>query len=131
VLKTQTLPILELPGLWVSVDRVEFNPHVQVTPDRPYAFVYYITIHNDSTRTVTIRGRKWIVTDREGRKSILEGDGVVGEFPVLRPGEQYHYNSYHLIANDSVAEGAYLAQDEQQNRVLTRIPRFTMQIPLV
>jgi ApaG protein len=131
VLKTQSLPLLDLPGLWVSVDRVEFNPHVQVTPDRPYAFVYYITIHNDSTRTVTIKGRKWIVTDQEGQKSILEGDGVVGEFPILRPGEQFHYNSYHLIATDSVAEGAYLGQDEQKKRVLTRIPRFNMQIPLV
>jgi ApaG protein len=124
-----SIPIQELPGLWVSIDRVEFNADVQVTPDRPYGFVYYITIHNDSTHVITIKGRKWVVTNAEGQKLILEGEGVVGETPRLAPGTQFHYNSYHLVASTSVAEGAYLGEDEESNRVFTRIPKFTMEVP--
>ena len=69
-------PIRELPGLWVSLDRVEYNQHEEGTPDRPYGIVYHITIHNDSTRVVTIKGRKWVVTNTDG-----SGDVVGDEFP--------------------------------------------------
>ncbi len=125
-----TEPIAELPGLWVSLDRLEYSPNVQSTPDRPYGFVYHITIHNDSTRIVTIKGRKWVVTNHGGEKIITEGDGVVGEFPRLTPGTQFHYNSYHLIKSNSVAEGAYLGQIEDDgSKVLARIPAFKMEVP--
>ena len=122
-------PIRELPGLWVSLDRVEYNPHEEGTPDRPYGFVYHITIHNDSTRVVTIKGRKWVVTNSDNMKLVIEGDGVRGEYPRLSPGTQFHYTSYHLIASDSVAEGSYLGQVEDGERVYTRIPPFKMEIP--
>jgi ApaG protein len=122
-------PIRELPGLWVSLDRVEYNPHEEGTPDRPYGFVYHITIHNDSPRVVTIKGRKWVVTNADNSKLVIEGDGVVGECPRLTPGTQFHYQSYHLIASNSVAEGAYLGQVENGERVFTRIPQFKMEVP--
>ncbi len=122
-------PIHELPGLWVSLDRVEYNPHEEGTPDRPYGFIYHITIHNDSPRVVTIKGRKWVVTNADNSKLVIEGTGVVGECPRLTPGTQFHYQSYHLVASDSVAEGAYLGQDEAGERVFTRIPPFKMEIP--
>jgi len=119
----------ELKGLWVSLDRVEFNDQVQVTPDRPYGFVYYITIHNDSTETVTIKGRKWVVANANGSLSVTEGDGVVGEFPCLDPGGKFHYNSYHLVDSDSFAQGAYLVLTGSGSRVIARIPSFKMRIP--
>ena len=40
-------------------------------------------------RTVTIKARKWVVTNSRDEVTAIEGDGVVGEFPVLRPGEKY------------------------------------------
>ena len=122
-------PIRELPGLWVSLDRVEYSPHEEGPRDRPYAFVYHITIHNDSPRIVTIRGRKWVVTNSENAKTVIEGDKVVGETPRLTPGTQFHYQSFHLIASDSVAEGAYLGQVDNGDRVMARIPAFKMEIP--
>jgi hypothetical protein len=61
---------------------------------------------------------------RRQLKLVIEGDGVVGECPRLTPGTQFHYQSYHLIASDSVAEGAYLGQVEDGERVFTRIPPF-------
>jgi ApaG protein len=121
--------IPELDGLRVTVDRVTFMPQLQATEDRPFPFVYFITIHNDSAETVTIKGRKWVVTDADGDTVVVEGDGVVGKFPRLEPGEEFSYNSYHTIGSDSAAEGAYIGITEEGSPVLVRIPRFEMKAP--
>lgn len=123
----------ELSGLWVSVDRVEYMESQYTPSDRPHQFVYFITIHNDTQQPVTIVGRKWIVTNAAGHKLVVEGEGVVGQFPRLSPGDQFHYNSYHLLDSDSVAEGAYLGRisnNGKEEGVLTKIPSFQMKIPV-
>jgi ApaG protein len=119
----------ELKGLWVSVDLVEYSRGVQTTPERPHAFAYFITIHNDSPVAVIIKGRKWVVTSASGETLIVEGDGVVGQFPRLAPGTQFHYNSFHLVDSNSRAEGSYLGQDETGQRIFVRIPPFQLVIP--
>ena len=121
--------IPELEGLRVTVDDVKFMPQLQASEDRPFPFVYFITIHNDSEETVTIKGRKWVVTDAGGETIVVEGDGVVGKFPRLEPGEHFSYNSYHTIGSDSVAEGAYIGVTADATSVLVRIPRFEMKSP--
>jgi ApaG protein len=119
----------ELPGLDVNIDRVEYRPDVEAPADRPYAFAYYITIRNESAETVTIKGRKWVVTDTNGQRIVVEGDGVVGEFPRLEPGEQFSYHSHHVIGADSYADGSYIGVTESGEPVITRIPRFEMRVP--
>ena len=121
--------LTELKGLHVTIDRVVYVPHLEAPADRPYPFVYFITIRNDSAETVTIRGRKWVVADAEGQRVVVEGDGVVGKFPRLAPGEHFSYNSYHVIGSRSVAEGAFFGTTEQGEAVFTRIPSFVMEIP--
>jgi ApaG protein len=121
--------ITELPGLRVTVDRVVYVPHLEAPVDRPCPFVYFITIHNDSSATVTIRGRKWVVTDANDQRIVVEGDGVVGKFPKLASGEKFSYNSYHTIGSDSVAEGSFFGVAEDGTRVFTRIPSFEMRVP--
>lgn len=121
---------LELPGLHVTVDRVVHHPEAQTPPDRPHCFAYFITIHNDSDVVVTIKGRKWVVRNARGEITAVEGDGVVGQFPRIEPGDSFSYNSYHL--NDTttaVAEGSYIGLDEKGRKVLTRIPKFKMVAP--
>ena len=119
----------ELQGLRASVDRVVHVPDLEAPPDRPYPFVYFITIHNDSSETVTIKGRKWVVSDEDDQRVVVEGDGVVGKFPRLEPGEKFSYNSYHVIGSDSVAEGAFFGVTGDGEPVFTRIPRFEMHAP--
>lgn len=121
--------ISELQGLYVTIDRVVYVPHLEAPADRPYPFVYFITIHNDSNETVTIRGRKWVVTDADDQCVVVEGDGVVGKSPRLEPGEQFSYNSYHVIGSRSIAEGAFFGVTDSGEAVYTRIPCFTMEIP--
>lgn len=119
----------ELSSLRVNIDKVVYMPHLEAPIDRPYPFVYFITIENGSEETITIKGRKWVVTDAEGGRIVVEGDGVVGKFPRLEPGERFSYNSYHVIGTDSIAEGAFIGISEEGEPVVTRIPRFEMKVP--
>ena len=82
---------------------------LETPPDRPYAFVYFITISNKSKDSLTVKGRKWVIESKNRDKLVVEGDGVVGQTPYLRPGEEFSYNSYHVVAMDSSAVGSFLA----------------------
>ena len=119
----------ELNNLRVIVDKIVYMPALEAPPDRPYPFVYFITIDNQSNETVTIKGRKWVITDQSGQKIVVEGDGVVGEYPHLRPGERFSYNSYHVIGKDSLAEGAFIGLTDEGSPFVVRIPQFAMEVP--
>src|ERR671921_379681 len=112
-----------------ATDIVE-PPKLYVTVDRPYCFVYFITIHNDTDEPVTIKGRKWVVTNSDGEITAVEGEGVVGETPEIPPGGSFSYNSFHLLDTPSaIAQGSYLGIDGIGRTVLTRIPKFEMSAP--
>lgn len=70
-----------------------------------------------------------MITDQAGQKIVVEGDGVVGEYPRLRPGERFSYNSYHVIGLDSVAEGAFIGLTDEGVPFVVRIPQFKMEVP--
>lgn len=119
----------ELPGLQVSVDDVMYMPSLDAPADRPFPFVYFITIRNLSDLTVTVKARKWVVKQRNGEMIVVEGDGVVGQFPRLEPGEEFSYNSCHTICQDSEASGAFFAESPSGETWFTRIPAFQMELP--
>jgi len=122
--------LFELPGLHVTIDQVVYQPDAQTPADRPHCFAYFISIRNDSDVSVTIKGRKWIVKNSHDEITAVEGDGVVGQFPSITPGEKFSYNSYHLLdTNEAIAEGSYLGVDALGRKVITRIPRFEMRVP--
>ncbi len=121
---------LELPGLRVRLDKLVYQhggPHLP--PDRPHAFVYFLTIRNGSDRTVTLLGRKWVIAHADGTRLVVEGDRIVGETPRLAPGEEFSYNSYHVTACDARAGGSFHGVDEHGARVFVRIPAFDLEIP--
>jgi ApaG protein len=121
---------IEPADLRVTVDKVVYCPEAETPPDRPYCFVYYISIHNDTTTPVTIKGRKWVVTNDRSEITAVEGEGVVGQTPTIHPGTSFSYNSFHLLDTKyAVAEGSYLGVDAAGCHVITRIPRFEMRVP--
>ena len=115
-----------LQGFEATVDRVLYAPELPAPSDQPHPFVYYITIHNRSDQTITVKGRKWVVRGEDGHVIAVEGDGVVGCFPRLEPGEHFSYNSYHTTAGRAVAEGSYLAITEAGEAVVARILPFQL-----
>lgn len=119
----------ELAGLKVTVNEVVYMPSLEAPAERPHPFVYFLTISNQSSETVTIRGRKWVVREQGGETTVVEGAGVVGQTPEIEPGKEFSYNSYHVTRADCVAEGAFFAETASGERVYTRIPAFRMRVP--
>ena len=58
-----------------------------------FAFAYTVKIENVGAETSQLRSRHWIITDGNGKREEVRGDGVVGHQPVLRPGEHFEYTS--------------------------------------
>ena len=124
------MEMVELEGLSVAVDRAVYQSDIVTPEDRPHCFAYFITIRNSSDITVTIKGRKWVVNEADGNKTVVEGDGVVGMFPELESGESFDYHSFHLFSGDwAVATGSYIGVDANGRSVSTRIPEFRMDVP--
>ena len=74
----------------------------QSEPERGhYAWAYRVTIANEGKRTVQLLKRTWQITDAQGRTQRVHGDGVVGERPVLDPGESFEYTSGTPLATPS------------------------------
>lgn len=120
--------IHEFDGLRVRVDDVVYMPGLDAPPDKPHPFVYFISIHNDSPVPVHIRGRKWVVREDDGEVTVVEGDGVVGQMPVIEPGGHFSYNSYHVVAHGADVNGAFFGE-AAGNRVFARIPPFRLEVP--
>jgi len=117
-------------GLRVNLDQLVYQDGVLTPPDTPHCFAYYITILNEGQETVTVRGRKWVVTESNGEVIAVEGDGVVGEFPALEPGEHFSYNSYHMIRSSrAIAQGSYLGVTAKGEPVVFGIPSFELVVP--
>lgn len=121
---------LELPGLSVELDKLVYrHGGEQLPPERPHAFIYYLTIRNNSEHTVTLLGRKWVIEHADGTQLVVEGDKIVGETPCLAPGAHFSYNSYHITACSARARGSFHGLDEKGRRVFVRIPSFALEIP--
>lgn len=120
--------IREFEGLRVRVDDVVYMPGLDAPPDKPHPFVYFISIHNDSPVPVTIRGRKWVVREDDGEITVVEGDGVVGQTPVIDPGGHFSYNSYHVVNRGATASGAFFGEAAGE-WICTRIPEFRLEAP--
>ncbi|MGB0291328.1 MAG: Co(2+)/Mg(2+) efflux protein ApaG [Luteolibacter sp.] len=119
----------EFDDLFVSIDEVVYMPGLDAPGDKPHPFVYFITIRNDSPVSVTLKGRKWVVREMGGEVTVVEGEGIVGQMPVLEPGENFSYNSYHVVAADATVQGAFFGVSAMGDRVFVRIPNFQLKVP--
>lgn len=121
--------IQECEGLRVKVDDVVYMPSLDAPPGKPHPFVYFISIHNESSEAVTIIGRKWVVREDDGEVTVVEGEGVVGQTPRIEPGGHFSYNSYHVTAADASVSGAFFGETAGGLRIFARIPDFVLRVP--
>lgn len=121
--------IREFDAIHVSVDDVVHMPGLEAPAEKPHPFVYFISIHNRSQAPVTIRGRKWVVCEDGGETTVVEGAGVVGQNPLIQPGDHFSYNSYHVVAHSALVSGAFFGETADGEWVFARIPEFRLEVP--
>jgi ApaG protein len=106
--------------------------HQQSIPrENHYFFVYFITITNNSEQSIQLLRRHWDIFDSNGDYRDVDGDGVVGETPVIEPGEHFEYNSGCNLSTDmGYMEGTYsMIRLSDEKEFTVKIPRFEMIVP--
>ena len=89
-----------------------------------------VEIENERDDTVQLIDRHWIITDAHGHVEEVAGPGVVGEQPVLEPGDSYQYTSgFPLAADSGVMVGSYGMVTGSGERFEARIPAFSLHLP--
>jgi ApaG protein len=97
-----------------------------------YVFAYTISIANTGTVSAQLISRHWIITDAENVIQEVKGLGVVGEQPLLRPGESFEYTSGTAMATPvGTMRGTYQMVAEDGNKFDAEIPVFTLSMPRV
>lgn len=95
-----------------------------------WVFAYTITIANGSDATVQLVSRHWIITDGNGHEEEVQGDGVVGEQPVLGPGEAHEYTSFCPLPTPlGSMRGSYRMVREDGSAFDAEIAAFTLVVP--
>jgi len=103
----------------------------QSSADRSrYFWSYTIVITNSGEETVQLKTRHWIITDGAGRSQEVRGEGVVGEQPVLEPGERFEYTSgVPLQTPSGFMTGSYQMVTEDGEPFEIDIPAFSLDSP--
>lgn len=103
----------------------------QSDPAEPrFVWSYTVRIDNTSDEVVRLRTRRWTITDAAGRTEIVAGDGVVGEQPVIRPGEGFEYTSGAPLPTPSgVMVGSYGMETAAGENFDVAIPAFSLDSP--
>ena len=98
--------------------------------DGRYVWAYTIEVANLGRRTVQLVARHWVITDAAGKVETVSGLGVVGEQPVLNPGETFRYTSgCPLSTSSGVMEGHYRMIDDAGASFDVEIPAFSLDSP--
>lgn len=95
-----------------------------------YVWAYTVQVENLSDRQVQLLNRHWMITDAAGQVEEVRGPGVVGEQPVLKPGEGFRYTSGTALHTPSgMMVGSYEMSDEKGNRFPIEVPAFSLDSP--
>lgn len=116
-------------GIRVSVTPY-FLEEQSAPEDDHYVWAYQISIENQGGDTVQLRNRFWRITNAMGHVEEVEGPGVVGEQPVLKPGETFQYTSGAPLATASgIMMGSYEMEGPDGRMFDVAIPAFSLDSP--
>lgn len=116
-------------GIVVRV-AVNFLPEQSQPEAGKWFWVYHIRIENGSGERVQLMTRHWRITDARGMVNLVDGEGVVGEMPVLQPGESHDYVSGCPLATPHGSmEGFYTFHRADGTPLEVRIPFFPLAAP--
>ena len=116
-------------GIRIHVDVVYDPPRSSPEAGR-WFFLYTVTIRNESNHTVQLISRHWIITDGHGEVEHVRGPGVVGEQPVLEPGQSFRYTSGCPLSTESGSmHGTYQMVTIDGDSFDAEIAPFTLSQP--
>ena len=115
----------------IDVDvRSRFLPEQSLPEDRRYVFAYTIRIHNSGSVPARLISRHWLITDDNGKVVEVRGEGVVGEQPWLRPGEDFEYTSGAVLeTSGGTMQGSYQMLADDGVRFEAEIALFILSMP--
>lgn len=100
--------------------------------DNRYVFSYSVTITNNGEKTVQLLSRHWIITDSNNQVQEVRGQGVVGEQPLIKPGQSFGYTSGTVLATQvGTMTGGYQMVAEDGTKFEAPIPQFVLSVPRV
>lgn len=100
--------------------------------DNRFVFAYTITVSNEGEHTVKLLSRHWIITDANQHVQEVKGKGVVGEQPVINPGQSFEYTSGTVLATQvGTMSGSYQMALDDGTEFPVAIPQFVLSIPRV
>lgn len=122
------------------MERIESDIDIQVStrylddesePDKGrYVFAYTIRIHNCGPAAARLLSRRWLINDANGKVQQVEGDGVVGEQPWLRPGDRFEYTSGAVLETSvGTMQGSYTMVADDGTRFDAPIAQFILAVP--
>jgi ApaG protein len=117
-------------GVRISVE-VRYEENLSSALMESYVFSYHITVENQNDFPVKLLRRHWYIFDSIAIKREVEGPGVVGETPVIMPGEFYRYSSAcDLRSIRGTMAGYYtMQQPGKRDFIQVKIPKFTLEVP--
>ena len=124
-----THPVDDEYALGVDVATRYLDDQSEPERDR-YVFAYTIRIRNTGKVPAQLLGRHWVITDGNGKVEEVEGEGVVGEQPWLRPGDDFTYTSGAVLeTQQGTMHGNYAMVADDGTRFEAPIPAFTLSVP--
>jgi ApaG protein len=116
-------------GIRIQV-RTEFMPERSSAKENTYQFQYHIRISNTGTETAQLMSREWIITNADGEVERVTGGGVIGEYPMLKPGTAFEYTSYcRLRTSVGSMHGTYQMVTTGGDQFDAVIAPFTLAVP--
>lgn len=92
---------------------------------KEFVFAYFITVANHGPEEVQLLRRHWYITDSNGEQHEVEGDGVIGQQPMIGPNASHSYNSFCVLKSfEGYMEGTYLMRRNDGSTFEITIPRF-------
>jgi len=105
----------------------KFIPELSKAEDSNFYYLYEISIENKGKKKVKLLARHWDIHDALGKQKQVDGEGVVGENPIINPGEVFKYKSYCPLKTEfGCMSGFYTMKDEDGNVFKVEIPEFPL-----
>ncbi|MBR9973396.1 Co2+/Mg2+ efflux protein ApaG [Magnetospirillum sulfuroxidans] len=116
-------------GIQVTV-RPDYLEDQSSPTENHYVWAYHVRIENRGAETVQLKSRHWKITDALGRLQEVQGAGVIGEQPVLQPGDSFEYTSGTPLSTPSgIMAGTYQMQAADGATFDVAIPAFSLDSP--